>query len=411
MTEKRMDAFVQAADAGRGRVGCWRVEGGRHESNHHLADGSRNVGALVASLIGLLALAGECLAQAGAQVDDQHRHAAREAPQRELVVGTKETPPFAMKSADGTWQGVSIELWRRVADAAGLRYRFAEEADVQGLLTGVVEGRFDAAVGALTVTGPRLRMMDFAQPFYTTGLGIAVARGAPGWWPVVRTFTSFGFFQAVLTLMGLAMTAGLLIWLIERRHNDMFAGGVKRGLASGVWWSTHAMTQRTPADIAPQTLPGRAIAIVWMVGSIIAIAVFTAAVTSALTVRHLEGKVRGTADLASARVGTVAGTATEDTLTRLRVNYRTFATPQEGLRAVRDDAIDAFVYDKPLLAWLIRQGFASSLEMLDAGLDVQNYAFAVPDGSPLRRSIDRAVADAIASPWWRETTFRYLGAH
>src|SRR5262249_48883893 len=132
-----------------------RMEGGRHESNHHLADGSRSVGALVASLIGLLALAGECLAQAGAQVDDQHRHAAREAPQRELVVGTKETPPFAMKSADGMWQGVSIELWRRVADAAGLRYRFAEEADVQGLLTGVVEGRFDAAVGALTVTGPR----------------------------------------------------------------------------------------------------------------------------------------------------------------------------------------------------------------------------------------------------------------
>src|SRR5262249_60881605 len=147
---------------------------------------------------------------------------------------------------------------------------------------------------------------------------------------------------AVLTLMGRAMAAGLLIWLSERRHNDMFGGGVKRGLASGVWWSTHAMTQRTPANIAPQTLPGRAVAIVWMTGSIVAIAVFTAAVTSALPVRHLEGKVRGTADLAGVRVGTVAGTAAEDTLTRMRVAYRTFATPQDGLRAVRHDAIDAF---------------------------------------------------------------------
>ena len=315
-----------------------------------------------------------------------------------------------MKTADGAWQGVSIELWRRAADAAGLRYRFAEESNVQELLTGVAEGRFDIAVGALTVTGPRLREMDFTQPFYTTGLGIAAARGAPGWWSVVRTFTSFGFFQAVLTLMGLAMAAGLLIWLTERRHNDSFGGGVKRGLASGVWWSTHAMTQRTPASIAPQTLAGRAVAIVWMTASIVAIAVFTAAVTSALTVRHLEGKVRGTADLSSVRVGAVAGTAAEDTLTRMRVHYRTFATPQEGLRAVRDDAIDAFVYDKPLLAWLIRQGFGSSLEMLDIDLDVQNYAFAIPDGSPLRRSIDRAVADATASEWWKEVTFRYLGA-
>ena len=89
-----------------------------------------------------------------------------------------------MKADDGTWAGVSIELWRRVADAAGLRYRFAEEANVPDLLTGVEEGRFDVAVGALTVTGPRLRMMDFTQPFYTTGLGIAVARGAPGSRPV-----------------------------------------------------------------------------------------------------------------------------------------------------------------------------------------------------------------------------------
>src|SRR5262249_2482402 len=157
--------------AGVGHVGRRCVEGGRHESNHHPADGSRNVGALVASLIGLLALAGECLAQAGTQVDDQHRHAAREAPQRELVVGTKETPPFAMEGAGGTWEGVRTGLGARVADAGGLGYRFGEEADVQGLLAGVVEGRFGAAVGALTVTGPRLRMMDFAQPFYTTGLG------------------------------------------------------------------------------------------------------------------------------------------------------------------------------------------------------------------------------------------------
>ena len=35
---------------------------------------------------------------------------------RELVVGTKVAPPFAMKAEDGTWRGISIDLWRRVAD-------------------------------------------------------------------------------------------------------------------------------------------------------------------------------------------------------------------------------------------------------------------------------------------------------
>ncbi|MCS0460101.1 transporter substrate-binding domain-containing protein [Rhizobium favelukesii] len=36
-------------------------------------------------------------------------------------MGTKEAPPFAMKDADGNWSGISIELWREVAQKLGLR--------------------------------------------------------------------------------------------------------------------------------------------------------------------------------------------------------------------------------------------------------------------------------------------------
>ena len=35
---------------------------------------------------------------------------------RELVIGTKVAPPFAMKAEDGTWRGISIDLWLRIAD-------------------------------------------------------------------------------------------------------------------------------------------------------------------------------------------------------------------------------------------------------------------------------------------------------
>jgi polar amino acid transport system substrate-binding protein len=37
-------------------------------------------------------------------------------PDREIVAATKEAPPFAMKGPEGNWQGISIDLWRRVAD-------------------------------------------------------------------------------------------------------------------------------------------------------------------------------------------------------------------------------------------------------------------------------------------------------
>ena len=331
--------------------------------------------------------------------------------QRELVVGTKQAPPFAMKDANGNWSGISIDLWRRIADELHLRYRFSEEPQVQGLIDGVADGKFDIAVAALTVTAARERVVDFTEPFYATGLGIAVREGGEAsWLPVIRTMTSFGFAQAVLALVGLALATGLVVWLIERRHNEHFGGGVAKGVSSGVWWSTVAMTQRHTGDFGPQTLPGRVVAIVWMIVSIITIAVFTASVTSVLTIKHLQGTVHEVADLSSVRVGAVAGTSTEDTLSHLRIAYRTFATPDDGLKALRAHSIDALVYDKPLLAWLIRQSFSSSIELVDMTFDVQDYAFALPSGSTLRKALNVAVLDARRSEWWDETTFQYLGS-
>jgi ABC-type amino acid transport substrate-binding protein len=50
---------------------------------------------------------------------------------KELIVATKEAPPFVMKRLDGTLHGISIDLWRRIADRLHLRYRFSEQPTVQ----------------------------------------------------------------------------------------------------------------------------------------------------------------------------------------------------------------------------------------------------------------------------------------
>jgi len=331
-------------------------------------------------------------------------------PERELVVGTREAPPFVMKTADGTWQGISIELWQRVAKEMNLRYRITEAPTIQDLLDGVAAGRFDVAVAALTVTAAREQRVDFTQPFYATGIGIAVSTvGVASWLPVIRAVTSFGFAQAVLALVGLAVVVGFLIWLFERRRNEEFGGGVK-GLSSGILWSTTAMTQRHTGAIGPRTLPGRIVAILWMVASIIAIAVFTAGVTSALTMKQLRGSVHGVGDLSSVRVGAVSNTSTEEALARLRVSYRGFGSLQEGIDALRADKIDALAHDKPILAWVVREKYSSSVELIDATFEPQSYAFALPEGSPLRKKLSVAILDAMHTDWWEQILFRYLGS-
>jgi polar amino acid transport system substrate-binding protein len=332
-----------------------------------------------------------------------------DAPGHELVVGTRVAPPFAMRSQDGAWEGISIDLWRHLAEQLHLRYRFVERASVQELLNAVASGEIDLAAAALTVTAERRKAMDFTQPFFWTGLGVAVPRGGvTAWLPVLRSLVSLRFLQAILALLATALLVGALIWIFERHDNEHYGGSPLRGFVAGAWWSAVAMTQAGAAQHGPRSTPGRVLAVIWMVASVITIAVFIAGITSALTTQRLQGIVRNANDLRGLRVGAVAGTSSVDYLSEQRLGFRAYPTAAAGLRAAEASEIDAFVYDRPLLAWMIREDFPR-LDLASVTLDRQSYAIALPRASALRGPLDVALLETLHGEWWKETLFRYLG--
>lgn len=337
-------------------------------------------------------------------------HAQQTAPApKELAVGIKEAPPFAFKLEDGSWSGLSIDLWKRIAERLGIGYRFVEVPTVQDQIAGVVAGKFDLATAAISVTAEREQAIDFSQPFYVAGLGIAVpASREPSWRPILNALTSFGFLQAILALIFLSLVVGMLIWLFERRHNEDFGGGAAKGLFTSLWWSTVAATQASTGDLGPRTVAGRTLAVIWMLGSIIAIAVFTAGVTSVLTVKQMEGLVQTESDLASAKVGDLANSSTEAYLASRRIRHNGYPSVQAGLDALRAGRIDAFVYDRPLLSWMIARDYNTSLRVLDVTFEKQNYAVALPKGSQLREELDLALLQILETDWWDQATFQYL---
>jgi polar amino acid transport system substrate-binding protein len=296
-----------------------------------------------------------------------------------------------MKQDDGTWRGISIDLWRRIADQMHLRYRL-QETTLKGLTDGVAEGRLDAAVAALTVTGPRQRVIDFTQPFYSTGLGIAVAsEGRITWWPIIRNVFSLGFIRAAAVLFAACISIGVVLWLIERRHNEHF-GAHRRGLGASVWWSAAAMTRiggAAAGDKVPKTLPGRLLAIVWMVTSVIVFVSLTSALTSQFTLRHLRGPVNGMSDLPYVRVAAITNTETTEYLDSKRIAHQVFADAEAAMTALQRGRIYALVYDRPLLLWLVNERFSGSLRVLDGTFDPQVYAIALPLGSQLTKGADQ----------------------
>jgi polar amino acid transport system substrate-binding protein len=254
--------------------------------------------------------------------------------------------------------------------------------------------------------------MDFTHPFYTTGLGIAVSApsGTP-WLAVLRRILSRQFLAVIGMLALVLMGVGFLVWLFERRRNsEQFGGKPVHGIGSGFWWSAVTMTTVGYGDKAPRTLPGRVIALIWMFTGIIIISSFTAAITSALTVGQIGSSIRGPGDLPGVRVAAVANSTGEQYLRGRHVSYRNYADALGALQALEAGRADAVVYAAPILKYLARENFPGIITVLPNTFARQDYAIAVPQGSPLRETLDRVLESEIRSPRWQEIIYHYLGS-
>lgn len=338
-------------------------------------------------------------------------------PPEPIVVGTKEVVPFVMKGADGTWRGLSIQLWEEIADSLGLDYEYRELA-LPEMLDGVEAGEVDVAVAALTVTAEREERMDFTHAFHTSGLGIAVAaEGGSGWGAVIARVFSAEFLTAIAALASVLLLFGTLVWLCERRRNsEQFGGSLLAGLGSGFWWSAVTMTTVGYGDKAPRTAAGRSLAIVWMFAAVIVISSFTASIASSLTLSRLESSIRGPEDLVGKRVGTTAGSTSADWLVRHNVRPRTYATVDEALEGLSAGRLDAVLYDSPVLRYLAHETYLDALQVLPHKIERQDYAFAVHTGVlvpntdlSLRKQINREMLRILQSDRWEITQSQYLG--
>ena len=329
---------------------------------------------------------------------------------RKLVVGTKETPPFAMKDSNGHWTGISIDLWRQIAEELEISYEW-RELDQSGLLAGLTDGSLDAVVANLTITPGRLDNFDFTYPFYSTGLGIAVTmRDENPAVAVLHQLFSWTVLKIALALIFLLFLVGLLIWLLERKSNkEQFGGSAVDGIASGFWLSAVTMTTVGYGDKHPKTVGGRLVAFFWMFTSIILVSFFTATITSLLTVKQLVPSIRGIEDIKKVGVGTLPYTTSEYFLQTNRVSFNTYTSVLEGLEALDRGEIKAFVYDIPALRYWIKQQFSGKIELLPHSYSQENYGIALKENCPLRKLINRVLLEKTREQQWQGILYHYLG--
>ena len=168
------------------------------------------------------------------------------------------------------------------------------------------------------------------------------------------------------------------------------------------------MTTVGYGDKAPKTFGGRMVAFIWMLTSIILIASFTAAITTSFTVGELEGTISGLSDLPSVRVGSVTESESLKFLEKRGIAVLPLENIKDGLQAIVDKKIDAFVFNEAVLKHLVRTEFPSRVHVLAGTFDHYYVSMAMPEGSPLREPLNRALVNIIAKDDWYRLVERYL---
>jgi len=333
-------------------------------------------------------------------------------PVGKLVVGTLPADgafaPFVMKNADGSLGGISIDLWKEVARRLKLDYEL-KEMSLAEIRDPAKMAALDAFV-SLNIAAEREAVNDFSHAFYSTGNAIAVApKDSSGLGATLKAIFTARFGKLIAALFVVLLVIGVLMWLAERRRNDQFAGNAAQGIGHGLWWSAVTMTTVGYGDKAPITLFGRVLGLFWMFAAILIISSFTASIASALTVSSLESAVSGPGDLPKVKCGTKDGSQGERYLTQRRIAHKVFKSTAEEIDALAKGDVEAVVDEAPLLQYEVKKrGGDAGLLVLDGTFDNHGYALVLKKDSPIRKAVNIALLQFVATDDWQTLLARYL---
>jgi polar amino acid transport system substrate-binding protein len=339
--------------------------------------------------------------------------AAEPHPTAPLRVAVYDLQPYVAVGSDGALSGVSVDLWRRVAEELEWEYKLTPVSQIETILSGLEQGHFDAAIGAITITPEREARVDFSYPAHRSGVAVA-SRKETGPLAAVVSYAMVvaDLGSLIVGMLALLLLLGVVIWLIERpgRSEAQAPEDSVVNLRDGLYWAVVTMTTVGYGDKTPKTPLGRLVAVVWMLSSVALVSLLSASLVSRLTAERIENSgIRAESDLSGKKLAAVSQSSGAEYLDGLHLKYEKYDNLTEALASLANGRSDAVVNSEDALRYLVAARFAEVIRVPRLLLAPAYMAIALPEHSQLKRPIDRALIKITATLEWKSVEDRYFG--
>ncbi|PRQ27361.1 putative periplasmic binding protein-like I [Rosa chinensis] len=283
------------------------------------------------------------------------------------------------------------------------------------LVNEVFLGKYDAAVGDLTIRANRSLYIDFTLPFTESGVSMIVPikddknKNA---WVFLKPLT----WDLWLTSGCFFIFIGFVVWVLEHRINEDFRGPPLHQIGTSFWFSFSTMVfahrERVVSNLA------RFVVIIWCFVVLILTQSYTASLTSLLTVQQLQPTVTDVNLLLKNgdNVGYQSGSFVYGILKQLGFQdnkLRTYDTVEQLNELFHNGTANngiAAAFDETPYMKLFLATYCSKYTMVEPTFKADGFAFVFPKDSPLARDVSRAILnvneggemDKIEDRWFKK---------
>ncbi|XP_073219429.1 glutamate receptor 3.6-like isoform X2 [Cicer arietinum] len=304
-----------------------------------------------------------------------------------------------------TFKGFCIDVFLSAVNLLpyAVPYKFVPYGDGRNnpsnteLVRLITAGVFDAAVGDITITTERTKMVDFTQPYIESGLVVvaSVKKTDSNAWAFLTPFTPMMWTVTAIFFL----LVGAVVWILEHRMNDDFRGPPKKQLATILWFSFSTMFFAHRENTV-STL-GRFVLLIWLFVVLIVNSSYTASLTSILTVQQLSSPIKGIESLVNSKepIGYLQGSfARSYLIDEIGIHESRLVplkTPEETMEALekgpKKGGVAAYVDERAYIELFL----SSRCEFTIVGQEFtrNGWGFAFPPDSPLAVDLSTAILE------------------